>query len=259
MQRAVDQVFQEVSLANLPVLFALDRAGAVGEDGETHQGIYDLALFKSMPNLTLFAPADSDELAAFMEYALKLEGPSMMRYPKAFSPCPPENIVPLEQGKGVLIRRVPGAKVLALAVGPLASVAASVADQMLLRGIAVDVYNMRFVAPLDEEYLANLCASYEGIVAFEDGVRVGGVGESVAAMLSQRGIRARFASYGFDTIPYAQATREELLAQAGLDEKGIFRALFAMCQNLGLTVLKPESPSAASIASASAEAQHVHS
>jgi 1-deoxy-D-xylulose-5-phosphate synthase len=234
MQRAVDQVFQEVALSRLPVLFALDRAGAVGEDGETHQGIYDLALFKGMPNLTVFAPADSEELEAFVDFALTLDRPCVMRYPKAFSACPAGQTPPIEMGRGVFLRKSEGSRILVLALGPLAHSALAAAEALGARGLGIDVVNLRFAAPLDEEYLQAQCAGYSGIVTLEDGVRSGGVGESIGAMLARTGIRAAFQARGFDTVPLGQATREELLAAAGPDERGISRTLSDMAQSLGL-------------------------
>ncbi|HBK58559.1 MAG TPA: 1-deoxy-D-xylulose-5-phosphate synthase, partial [Spirochaetaceae bacterium] len=245
MQRAVDQVFQEVALAKLPVLFALDRAGAVGEDGETHQGIYDIALFKSLPNLVLFAPADSEELSAFMSLALRLNVPCMMRYPKAYAPCPPKSVPPLEIGKGVFVQKRDGAKVLVLAVGPLAHTAAEVSDTLAKVGLFVDVYNVRFLAPVDEDDVASLCAQYEGIVIVEDGVRVGGFGESITALLARRGVKAKIAAYGFERNPCGQASREELLAKASLDAKGIQKTLGDMLQSIGIL---PQAPGCQAIA-----------
>jgi 1-deoxy-D-xylulose-5-phosphate synthase len=259
MQRAVDQVFQEVALAKLPVLFALDRAGAVGEDGETHQGIYDIALFKAMPNLVLFAPADSEEMSAFMDFALTLDAPCMMRYPKAFSPCPSLPVPPLESGKGIFVRRRAGAKALALAVGPLAYTAAEASDRLEKMGLCVDVYNVRFLSPVDEDYLATLCARYEGIVIMEDGVRTGGFGESVAAILARRGVRVKITPCGFDRHPFEQASRDELLAKAGLDTRGIQKALGEMLQSFGPSPQVTGGPAAAraSTGLVSSEVQHV--
>jgi len=235
MQRAVDQVFQEVALAKLPVLFALGRAGAVGEDGETHQGIYDIALFKSMPNLLLFAPADSEEMSAFMNLALSLDMPCMMRYPKAYSPCPPVSVPPLELGRGIFMRRRIGARALVLAVGPLAYTAADASDKLEKMALLTDVYNVRFLSFIDENYLAALCARYEGIVIVEDGVCTGGFGESVAAILVRKGVNAKIAACGFERDPLDQASREELLAKAWLDTKGIQKTLSEMLQSLGVT------------------------
>lgn len=247
MQRAVDQVFQDVSLANVPVLFALDRAGAVGEDGETHQGIYDIALFKAMPNLIFFAPADGDELAAFMKLSLSLDAPCMMRYPKAFSPCANGAMRPLEVGKGTMMRERAGARILVCAVGPLAYSAADASDALEKKAVLADVYNVRFLSHIDEEYLASLCARYDAILTVEDGVRVGGFGETLAAILARRGVRAGIRSLGFENTPLAQASRDALLAQAGLNTKGIQKALEELQRSLG-----PESKKNAYAASVAA-------
>ncbi len=122
-----------------------------------------------------------------------------------------------------------------------------------------DVYNVRFLSPVDEDSLAALCAQYEGIVIVEDGVRVGGFGESVAAILARRGVHARIAAYGFERGPLAQASRDELLAKAGLDAKGIQKALGDMLQSLGLLPQAAGCPAVARISTfpVSGEVQHV--
>jgi 1-deoxy-D-xylulose-5-phosphate synthase len=124
----------------------------------------------------------------------------------------------------------------------------------------VDVYNVRFLAPLDEDCLALLCAKYEGIVIVEDGVRVGGFGESVAALLARKGVKTKIEAYGFERNPFGQASREELLARAGLDAKGIRKALGDMLQSLGLSPQALSAPAAARIGTfpVSSEVQHVH-
>jgi len=235
MQRAVDQVFQEVALAKLPVLFALDRAGAVGEDGETHQGIYDIALFKAMPNLVFFAPADNEELAIFMQFARSLDVPSMMRYPKAYSPCPSGPTLPIELGRGIFMSTHPASALLVLAEGPLAYAALEAANQLEQKGIHIDVYNMRFIVPLDEAYFVNVCKRYKGILTLEEGVRLGGIGESIAALLARKNVYARIENLGFEQNPLPQASREELLEAAGLDVSGIVRSLSEMALSLGLS------------------------
>ena len=235
MQRALDQVFQEVALAKQPVLFALDRAGAVGEDGETHQGIYDIVLFKAMPNLLFFAPADGEELSAFMDLAITLDLPCMMRYPKAFSHSSTLPIAPLEIGRGVFMREHDDARILILAVGPLSYIAAEVSDELETKGIVADVYNIRFISPIDEEHLVDICSRYDGVLTIEDGVLNGGLGESVAGILMRKGMQIKISSLGFGSMPLAQATREELLSSAGLDSKGIQKALYDLLNSLDLS------------------------
>ena len=261
MQRAVDQVFQEVALAKLPVLFALDRAGAVGEDGETHQGIYDIVLFKAMPNLVFFAPADGEELLAFLDLALTLDMPCMMRYPKAFSPCPDLPIAELEIGRGVFMREHEDARVLILAVGPLSYIATDVSDELAIKGIFADVYNVRFISPIDEEYLVKICSRYEGVLTIEDGVLTGGLGESVAGILMRRGIKIKISSLGFGSVPPPQATREELLSGASLDAKGIQKALHELLDFLDISKQQIAAGIPTDLSgtlSTSSEIQHAH-
>jgi 1-deoxy-D-xylulose-5-phosphate synthase len=237
MQRAVDQVFHDVALPCLPVVFAVDRAGAVGEDGETHQGLYDIALFRSMPNLSILAPASAAELALSLDWALSDRGPEgagggpvLIRYPK--TRCPREEPAysePIRPGRGVFLRRS-GADSLLVAMGGLASLAAEASD-LLLREAAgsrespvsggADVYDLRFVAPLDEEAFLEAAAPYRRIIVLEEGVAAGGLGEGIAAMASSRLPRASLRVAGFAAEPPSQASRDELIAGAGFSAAGI--------------------------------------
>ena len=225
MQRAVDQVIHDVALPNLHVVFALDRSGAVGEDGETHQGFYDIALFKGLPHMTLAAPADAGELKAFLSWAMDRTGPVTIRYPKARVDCAAGDPAPIVEGRGVMLRRDSCAAVLICALGPLAYAAARAADMLAGEGLHADVYSLRFAAPIDEAYLAALCSRYRHIVTVEDGAVRGGVGESVAALLARSADGPRVTTLGFSSIPPAQAARDELLRDAGLDEAGIAVAI----------------------------------
>lgn len=223
MQRALDQVLHDVALPNLPVVFALDRAGAVGEDGETHQGIYDISLFKSLPNMTMLAPSNAAELRMSLKQALALKGPVIIRYPKAKVECDDETSdTPLVTGRGVFLRKRQKAAALVCALGPMAQAAARVSDRLAGEGFFLDVYSLRYICPIDEPYLAGVCSGYAHVITIEDGVRTGGVGESVAAILARRSINARISILGFDSMPRPQATREELLHDAGLDEAGLY-------------------------------------
>ncbi|HOV94172.1 MAG TPA: 1-deoxy-D-xylulose-5-phosphate synthase [Spirochaetales bacterium] len=229
LQRAVDQVWHDVALNKLPVIFALDRSGAVGEDGETHQGIYDLALFKTMPNTTIFAPSCAAEMRMALSAGLSGSGgPTIIRYPKAqVENDDPASKAPLQPGRGVFLRKRPAAKTLVCALGPLAQVAARVSDRLAVEGFTVDVYSIRFACPLDQAFLASICTQYTSILTVEDGVACGGVGESIVSLLAQHSIQARFTVLGFDAVPAPQATREELLHDAHLDESGLYATLKA--------------------------------
>jgi 1-deoxy-D-xylulose-5-phosphate synthase len=231
VQRAVDQVLHDVALPNLSVVFALDRAGAVGEDGETHQGLYDISLLRAMPNMSILAPCGSAELDLFLRAALDHGGPVALRYPKAKAECDEKFCLePLVWGRGVFARRRPNAKLLVCALGPLAHSAARASDRLEALGIPVDVYSLRFAAPLDEDYIAGVCSGYAEIVVAEDGAKIGGVGEALASIISRHSIGAALSLLGFAAAPLPQASRDELLVEAGLDEASLCAFLKAKAE-----------------------------
>ncbi|MCX7026745.1 MAG: 1-deoxy-D-xylulose-5-phosphate synthase [Spirochaetes bacterium] len=233
-QRAVDQVLHDVALPNLDVVFALDRAGAVGEDGETHQGLYDIPLLRSMPNMSILAPSSPSELDVFLRAAFNHGGPVALRYPKAKAECDEEYCLePLVWGRGVQARRRPKARILVCALGPLVPIASSASDRLETLDISVDVYSFRFAAPIDEDYIAALCSGYSEIVVIEDGSKIGGVGEALASILSRRSIGVGLSLLGFAARPLAQASRGELLTEAGLDEASLYAILKAKAEPAG--------------------------
>jgi 1-deoxy-D-xylulose-5-phosphate synthase len=235
-QRAVDQMLLDVALPCLPVVLALDRAGAVGEDGETHQGIYDIALFRSFPNLSILAPSSAIELALFLEWALDSGRPAILRYPKA--PCPREESAYAEEiipGRGVFVRRS-GAETLIVALGGLVAPAVDASDALLREAAGeapvpaldivrahggADVYSLRFVAPFDEESFLEAASPYARVIVVEEGVARGGFGEYLVSLIASRLPRVAATAAGFPASPFAQASRDELLARAGLDAEGI--------------------------------------
>jgi 1-deoxy-D-xylulose-5-phosphate synthase len=223
MQRAVDQVIHDVCIQKLPVIFALDRSGFVSDDGETHQGLFDIALFRSAPNLTILAPAGETELAAMLDWSLAADGPCVIRYPKSL--CPPDQGAfhqPLEAGRGALTRRCSSPAACCLAfTGSLYPQVMEAAE--LLEGLKVpsDCYNLRFLKPVDEEYLTELMNRYELAVFIEEGVRSGGFGEYVSALALRRNWTARTLCLAAGDCFYPQGKREELLRAAGLDGQGI--------------------------------------
>jgi 1-deoxy-D-xylulose-5-phosphate synthase len=231
MQRAVDQVLHDIALGGLPVVFALDRAGAVPDDGETHQGIYDIQLFRAVPGLSIVAPASASELRAALAWALKRDAPVMLRFPKDL--CPAERACyarPFVAGEGLFLRRsaaLPGArgqgaKILLIASGPLSDTCDTAAELLAAGGMAADVYHMRFLKPFDQEELARIMGAYDLVVAAEEGVLTGSVAADLAALARAQGRRAL--ALGFDEKPLPQGSRAELLALAGLDARGIAEA-----------------------------------
>ena len=221
LQRAVDQVVHDVAIPRRPVVFAVDRAGLVSGDGETHQGVFDLAMLGPVPNLAIVAPAGAVEMEAAFRWAFAADGPTVIRYPKAV--CAPECAelaAPFEPGRGVFARFHQG-EVLIVAVGALLLEGLRAAHLLERLGIAADVYNLRFVRPLDEEYLASVLSLYGTVVTAEEGARRGGAGEAVARTAAERGIELSLACLGTPDRFLAQATRDELLARCGLDAAGI--------------------------------------
>lgn len=226
-QRAVDQVLHDVVLPRLRVVLALDRSGAVADDGETHQGIYDIALFRSFPDLAILAPASAVELAACLEWALDSGGPAIVRYPKA--PCPREELAfaePIEAGRGNFIRRS-GADTLVVALGGLVAPAVEASDALLREaaakgaGAVADVYSARFASPVDEDFFLEAVSAYRRVIIVEEGVERGGMGESLVSLIGRGLPRIEATSAGFPSQPFPQGGRDELLARARLDAAGI--------------------------------------
>jgi 1-deoxy-D-xylulose-5-phosphate synthase len=225
MQRAVDQVIHDVALPNLGLTLVMDRAGFVGDDGETHQGLYDIALFRGVPNITFMAPASGSELALMLNYALGSGRPCLIRFPKA--PCAdgsPALESPLIPGRGVFMRQGRG-QILILALGALVEQAEAASDIQAAEVTGVDVYNIRFIKPLDTDYLRAALADYSVACLVEDGAASGGLGEQVGDLILGWGLPLAYVRLGApdDFLPHA--SRAELLAACGLDAAGIAAAL----------------------------------
>jgi 1-deoxy-D-xylulose-5-phosphate synthase len=222
----VDQIIHDVALQNLPVLFVLARCGFVDGDGETHQGLFDISLFRSVPGMTILAPASEKELALMMEYALRLDAPAMVRYPKTI--CPDEVSafsLPMEKGRGVWLHQKPGSRVCLAFTGSLYPQVLDARELLQAKGIEADLYNLRFLKPVDEDYLADLLNSYDLVVFIEEGIPSGGFGEYAAALARCRKCRANTlvlaAREDFAADGRAIGTRDELLQANGLDEVSI--------------------------------------
>ena len=175
MQRAYDQILHDVALQRLPVIFAIDRAGIVGEDGETHQGLYDFAYLSHIPNLMVLAPADAGELRAMMDFALNYEGPVAIRYPRGEAvPAHIDTMPPITIAQAETV--VAGRDIALVSVGTMLKTALKVADNLRKMGFSPSVYNLRFVKPIDERLLFRL-KDYGNVFVLQDAARKGGVGE----------------------------------------------------------------------------------
>ena len=233
LQRGYDQVFQEVALQGLPVVFCLDRGGPVGQDGATHNGVFDIAYLRTLPGLTLCAPRDATDMRRMLEMALRLDGPVALRYPRGNCPAV-EHLHEHERRSlrpGAAEVLAEGEKVCLWAYGQMVNVALEVARRMAERGVHLGVVDARFAKPLDEELLAKDAVRYRHVVTLEDHQRAGGFGSAVLeawSRLPRHAERepARIRVLGIpDRFLGHTTSREEQLASAGIDADGVERSL----------------------------------
>ena len=178
LQRAYDQILHDVCIQKLPVVFAIDRAGLVGSDGETHQGIFDLSYLSCIPNMTVMAPKNGAELTAMLTEAVSYGCPVALRYPRGTSElCRGEKCEPVVYGRGEILRRKSKAAI--LAVGNMVETALYISDLLGKEGIGITVANMRFVKPIDEQLIDELADEHEIFITMEENVRSGGFGDAV--------------------------------------------------------------------------------
>ena len=190
LQRAYDQILHDVCIQNLPVIFAVDRAGLVGSDGETHQGIFDISYLSSVPNMAVMAPKNRLELRDMMQFAVEYHAPIAIRYPRgtAFDGLK-ECRQPVELGKSETIHE--GKEVAVLALGSMVQTAEQVREQLLEQGYDITLVNARFAMPFDKERIKELAQTHKLLVTMEENVKSGGFGEHVAAYLKQEDIATR--------------------------------------------------------------------
>ncbi len=232
LQRAYDQALHDVCLQSLPVVFAVDRAGVVGDDGETHQGIYDLSFLQSMPGLTVLAPASGSELLPMLRYALsKPDGPVAIRYPRGCADMLPAADQSLDGETAVVLRE--GADCALFAVGALAPAALEAANALAAEGISCAVIHVRFVKPFDKVLLGRYARHTRCVVTLEDNVLTGGFGSTVTHWLAGEEIPARVLTLGYPDIPILQDSRVGILAAFGLDAPGIGRQVRAFVRKGG--------------------------
>ncbi|MGD8407879.1 MAG: 1-deoxy-D-xylulose-5-phosphate synthase [Thiohalophilus sp.] len=223
LQRAYDQLIHDIALQNLPVLFAIDRAGLVGPDGATHAGSFDLSYLRAIPNLTIMAPADENECRRMLSTGFALDGPAAVRYPRGtgMGVAVQPNLDTLDIGRGELRRK--GKRIALLSFGALLGSALEAAEL-----IDATVANMRFIKPLDTELLQQLATEHELLVTLEDNAVNGGAGSAVSEWLSEQPHSVQVIHLGLPDQFLEHASRDQLLAEAGLDSDGIIRAITAV-------------------------------
>jgi len=222
LQRAYDQIIHDVCLQNLPVVFSLDRAGLSGDDGPTHHGAFDIAYLRHIPNLTICAPSDTDELDRMLEFALKLNKPIAIRYPKGspisvFNHPNPEEIAlgkfeTLKKGKDIAI----------IALGSMVGVAMEVSDRLAKQHINAEVINARFIKPLDEDLLEELTSRIKKIVTLEEGVVSGGFGSAIGEFIEREKIKGvTLETVGLPDEFVEHGPRKVLLNKYNLSTEGL--------------------------------------
>mgnify|MGYP001942349019 CR=1 FL=1 len=225
LQRGYDQVIHDVCLQNLPVIFCLDRAGVVGEDGATHHGLFDIAFLNCIPKVTIVAPSNEVELRNLMFSSISWNRPVAIRYPKGFGKLKHwrKDFDKIEFKQSKTINS--GEDVCILAIGPMVDSALQVAEKLLTEGVSVEVIDVRFIKPLDDVRLHEVFAKFEIIITIEDGTLVGGFGSSILAFSNLNGYSSQITTLGFPDEFIGHATREELLEMYNLDSEGLFQTI----------------------------------
>lgn len=227
LQRAYDQLVHDVALQNLPVLFAIDRAGLVGPDGPTHAGSFDLSYLRCIPNMVIMAPADENECRQMLYTGFQYDGPSAVRYPRGRGAGiePVEEMYALPIGKAEV--RLQGQDLAILAFG-------CTVDAALEAGktFSATVVNMRFVKPLDEALIIELATTHRAFVTLEDNAIAGGAGSAVNELLQARRLYCPVLNLGLADVFLEHGSREELLVEAGLDVEGITASISGFLDDL---------------------------
>ncbi len=224
VQRGYDHLIHDVCMQKFPVVFAMDRAGIVGEDGPTHHGVFDIAFSRSIPNLTVMAPSDEDELADMLATAVTCEGPCAIRYPRArgYGMQMKEDPQVLQIGKARMV--VEGTDLLIIAVGSMVRPSIAASSVLKQEGISVGVMDARFVKPLDRELIISKATEIGIVLTVEEGVLAGGFGSSILELFSEEGLEnIAIARMGIPDIFVEHGTRSDLMEDLGLSADGITR------------------------------------
>jgi 1-deoxy-D-xylulose-5-phosphate synthase len=231
LQRAYDQIQQDVCLQNLPVLFALDRGGIVGEDGPTHHGLFDFSYLRHIPNLIVMAPKDEDELQHMIRTAVECSSPVAVRYPRGKGPGVMMSPAPglLDIGKGEVVRQ--GSDVLILAIGSTVYPSLRAAERLEAMGVHGTVINARFLKPLDDDLICQRASSVGKVLTVEENVLQGGFGSAVLELFQERGLRdIQVGRLGIPDVFIEHGPQSLLRGKCRIDEEGIFEGAMDMVE-----------------------------
>lgn len=239
IQRSVDQIIHDITLQKAHAIFMLDRSGPVADDGITHQGIFDISLFRPIPNLSIMSPASQKDLELCFEWALNQNNAIVIRYPKLSCPSElPQFSQPVENGKGILVpaseivvenisenqlAKVKN-KILIVSTGGMFAECQTAARSIILNNGCADIYLLRFIKPLDEDYFISLCKQYHGVVFVEDGIKTGSISSYLDSLLIKNNY-TNTKVLAFEEKYYNHANRSQILEEAGLSSKDIENAV----------------------------------
>ena len=228
LQRAYDQILHDVCLQKLHVVFAIDRSGLVGEDGATHQGIFDTGYLTGIPNMTVIAPKNRYELTKALEFAVEYDGPIAVKYSKGYAYYGlKEQLAPIEYGKSELL--FSGKRIALIAVGNMVEEAYEVYETLKEEGVDITLVNARFIKPLDEEMLMKLATEHEIIITVEEHVYQGGYGEAVSAFYVNKGItHLTVKNIAIDDTFVEHGSVGELRSMLGIDKDGVLETIRRM-------------------------------
>jgi 1-deoxy-D-xylulose-5-phosphate synthase len=228
LQRAYDQLIHDVVIQDLPVLFAIDRAGCVGGDGSTHNGCYDLSFMRCLPNMVVMAPADENECRQMLYTGYTLDQPAAVRYPRGCGPGVEiqEEMTAIPVGKAEVRRE--GSKIAILAFGSMLGPALEVGDQL-----DATVVNMRFVKPIDNDLVLHMASNHELLVTIEENVVQGGAGSAVNETLAANGIAQVIINYGIPDRLIEHGSQDDMLRDAGLTSEGLLQFIQAHLEKTG--------------------------
>ncbi len=222
LQRAYDQIVHDVCIQNLPVIFAIDRAGLVGSDGETHQGLFDLSFLSSIPNMTLMAPKNKWELSDMLKFALTMVSPVAIRYPRGLAYDGLEDFrAPVEYGKGEVLYEEED--IALFAIGSMVKTAEAVRHDLKERGFSCSLVNARFVKPIDEALVTELAERHKLIVTLEENVKSGGFGEAVLDYVTLHELPVKVAVVALPDDYIEHGNVELLKKETGIDEESVLK------------------------------------
>ena len=226
LQRAYDQLVHDVSIQNLPVIICADRAGIVGNDGETHQGLLDMAFTKTIPNFTIMAPKDFNELEEMLEFAIELKKPVLIRYPRGGEDIDFKVSDVIEHGKVEILNE--GEDIAIIAIGKMVSRAKRIVDSLSENGINAKLINCRFLKPIDEDYLIDNLNGIHRIITIEDASVIGGIGEEIERIVFKNNLQIDVVKFAYQDTFIKQGEVTEIEKRFGMDKENIEKLIYSM-------------------------------